>query len=134
MGVEEIEEKLLLEELRRLKETTPNIESFVDEVPQPLDLPKSDKRSNGIAALGGQTLNHNGVDSVELEAEGRKAQPQAHSDKLGLDRFDEDADLKPIVVLTPKPKPPHKSKASQGNFMSNLARRLQKDTKAQSDK
>ncbi len=134
LGVEEFEEKLLLEELRRLKEATPAVESYVDEIPQPLNLPKSSMRSNGSATLGGQLPNHNGIGSIETELEERKAQVKAQSDRLGLDRFDEDSDLKPIVVLTPKTKPPYKNKASQGNFMSNLARRLQKDTKSQSDK
>lgn len=134
LGIEELEEKLLLEELRRLKETTPTLEGYIDEIPQPLDLPKPDKRNNGIAMPDGQFSNHNGVGSIESELEERKIRANTRSDRLGLDRFDEDSDLKPIVVLTPKPNQPYKSKASQGNFMSNLARRLQRDTKTSSDK
>lgn len=130
LTIEEFEEKLLLEELRRLKETAPTVESYADEIPKPLDLPKPDRPNIGIATHSSRLPNHNGVGSIETELEEGGNQVNARSDRLGLDRFDEESDLKPIVVLTPKPKSPLKSKASQGSFMSNLARRLQKDTKS----
>jgi serine/threonine-protein kinase len=50
------------------------------------------------------------------------------SDRLGLDAFDEDSDVKPVVLLSPKRKPANKS---DGAFMSDLERRLLEDNAAE---
>ena len=46
-------------------------------------------------------------------------------DRLGLDRFDEDSEVKPVVLLSPKRK--RQDKRSDGAFMSDLERRLEED-------
>jgi hypothetical protein len=47
-------------------------------------------------------------------------------DRLGLDRFDEDEEVKPVVLLSPKRKPSDKA-AAEGAFMSDLERRLREE-------
>jgi serine/threonine protein kinase len=47
------------------------------------------------------------------------------SDRLGLDAFDEDSDVKPVVLLSPKRK--GSERKSDGAFMVDLERRLQQD-------
>lgn len=129
LGIEEFEERLLLDELRRLKEIAPTIESYVDEIPHPLTLPKNAERKNTPPDFLAQGSNGNAPLEGE-EGEGASLL----SDRLGLDRFDEDSELKPIVVLTPKSKTTQQNKNSQDKFMRNLAKRLQKESKPPSDK
>jgi serine/threonine-protein kinase len=50
------------------------------------------------------------------------------ADRLGLDAFDEDSDVKPVVLLSPKRK--GNERKSDGAFMSDLERRLLEDGSA----
>jgi tRNA A-37 threonylcarbamoyl transferase component Bud32 len=50
------------------------------------------------------------------------------ADRLGLDAFDEDSDVKPVVLLSPKRKA--NERKSDGAFMSDLERRLLQDGSA----
>ena len=61
----------------------------------------------------------------ELMLEEDAADGSAANDRLGLDSFDEDSDVKPVVLLSPKRKTPEPQ--SDGAFMSDLERRLQED-------
>jgi serine/threonine-protein kinase len=57
----------------------------------------------------------------------REAAVSVLQDRLGLDAFDEDSDVKPVVLLSPKRKNERKS---DGAFMSDLERRLLSDGSA----
>lgn len=60
-----------------------------------------------------------------IEEEERVTQT-TEDDHLGLDRFDEDEEVKPVVLLSPKRKPSDKA-ATEGSFMSDLERRLREE-------
>lgn len=60
----------------------------------------------------------------DLIEDERGARSDAH---LGLDRFDEDEEVKPVVLLSPKRKTPDKA-AAEGAFMSDLERRLREES------
>jgi serine/threonine protein kinase len=71
------------------------------------------------------------VDELLVEEEDLPTTPQDESisknlsDRLGLDEFDEDSDVKPVVLLSPKRKGAERK--SDGAFMVDLERRLQQD-------
>jgi serine/threonine protein kinase len=48
-------------------------------------------------------------------------------ERLRIDEFDEDSEVKPVVLLSPKRKTPVLAPASDGTFMSDLERRLRED-------
>jgi tRNA A-37 threonylcarbamoyl transferase component Bud32 len=74
------------------------------------------------------------VDELLVEEEDLPTTPQDESvamnlsDRLGLDAFDEDSDVKPVVLLSPKRK--GSERKSDGAFMSDLERRLRQDGSA----
>jgi hypothetical protein len=74
------------------------------------------------------------VDELLVEEEDLPTTPQDEnavanlSDRLGLDAFDEDSDVKPVVLLSPKRK--GNERKSDGAFMSDLERRLLEDGSA----
>jgi hypothetical protein len=47
--------------------------------------------------------------------------------RLRIDEFDEDSEVKPVVLLSPKRKPAQPRAGSEGAFMSDLERRLRED-------
>jgi serine/threonine-protein kinase len=49
------------------------------------------------------------------------------ADSLGLDAFDDDSEVKPVVLLSPKRKARDDKKPGDGNFMNDLERRLRED-------
>jgi serine/threonine-protein kinase len=71
------------------------------------------------------------VDELLVEEEDLPTSPQDRDaaaslpDRLGLDAFDEDSDVKPVVLLSPKRKGAERK--SDGAFMSDLERRLLED-------
>lgn len=105
-----LEAKLLADELRALRDPTTGrrpSEGDVEEVSvdellvEEEDLPTTRQDENAAANL---------------------------SDRLGLDAFDEDSDVKPVVLLSPKRK--GSERKSDGAFMSDLERRLLEDGSA----
>jgi hypothetical protein len=74
------------------------------------------------------------VDELLVEEEDLPTTPQDQdaaaslADRLGLDAFDEDSDVKPVVLLSPKRK--GNERKSDGAFMSDLERRLLEDGSA----
>jgi tRNA A-37 threonylcarbamoyl transferase component Bud32 len=105
-----LEAKLLADELRALRDPSTGrrpVEGYVEEVSvdellvEEEDLPTTPQDENAAANL---------------------------SDRLGLDAFDEDSDVKPVVLLSPKRK--SSERKSDGAFMSDLERRLLEDGSA----
>jgi serine/threonine-protein kinase len=102
---EDLEAKLLAEELRALRKTP-------------------------AARAGGEVIEELSDDELlveEEEIDERRAAGHAARapDRLGLDAFDEDSDVKPVVLLSPKRKA--QERKSDGAFMSDLERRLAED-------
>lgn len=102
-----LEAKLLAEELRALAQPGANArrpsESDVEEV----------------------SVDELLVDEDDLLSE--RAIRHTAPDRLGLDAFDEDSDVKPVVLLSPKRK--GSERKADGVFMSDLERRLREDGK-----
>jgi tRNA A-37 threonylcarbamoyl transferase component Bud32 len=66
------------------------------------------------------------VDEEEPAGRHRSARRAARApDRLGLDAFDDDSDVRPVVLLSPKRK--QGEHRSDGAFMSDLERRLRED-------
>jgi len=69
-------------------------------------------------------------DELLFDDEGIEPLPQIGEqdipEHMGLDRFDDDADVKPVVLLSPKRKA--RDGSSAGDFMSDLERRLAEDS------
>lgn len=89
---------------------------------------KPESRRSQHASGGDADVEEIALDELLLEEEisvlgsnGSSAPP----DSLGLDEFDEDEEVKPVVLLSPKPKA--RSERSDGAFMSDLERRLEED-------
>jgi serine/threonine-protein kinase len=54
----------------------------------------------------------------------------AAPNRLSIDEFDDDDEVKPVVLLSPKRKAPQGTPKSDGSFMSDLERRLREDAKS----
>jgi tRNA A-37 threonylcarbamoyl transferase component Bud32 len=73
------------------------------------------------------------ADELMIADEDQEGRPKAAGgsrtpDRLGLDAFDDDSDVRPVVLLSPKRK--QSEHRSDGAFMSDLERRLREDTPA----
>ncbi len=124
--VEELEEKLLVEELRRLGQSVPGGEEYLEQYPAPLALP-DEKDQSDVIELSGEDLMAPDADQMAAPGPGGEQRMESPMpDRLGLDEFDEDSEVNPVVVLSPKPKTAD-GRAAEGEFVSNLERRLQKE-------
>ena len=110
VNAEALEAKLLADELRALRD------------------PASAARRRATAEGDVEEVS---VDELLVEEEDLPTSPQdpdaaaSLTDRLGLDAFDEDSDVKPVVLLSPKRKAAERK--SDGAFMSDLERRLLED-------
>lgn len=140
VSAEELEERLLAEELRALQQRRTASGSSAPELPPP------DMASNADAPRVEpeiEELNAEDVllDELEPGPRNRAAATAAASDeekpapasspalpeRLRIDEFDEDSEVKPVVLLSPKRKPSQPAPISDGAFMSDLERRLRED-------
>lgn len=90
----------------------------------------SGTRANaGIQALDVDELEELSPDELLLDEDDIESLPAVGgpdvSAHLGLDRFDDDADVRPVVLLSPKRKA--RDEDTAGDFMSDLERRLAED-------
>jgi hypothetical protein len=70
------------------------------------------------------------LSSDDLIEEERTEVPEpAAQDRLGLDQFDQDEEIKPVVLLSPKRKSTEKSPA-EGGFMNDLERRPREEAES----
>jgi len=108
---EELEERLLADELRALQQRRSErdqelqAESELEELSADdllLDEPDTQTMDEGEAAVANSPLR--------------------------IDEFDDDAEIKPVVLLSPKRKPANPAPSSDGAFMSDLERRLREDS------
>jgi hypothetical protein len=113
---EDLEARLLAEELRSIKEA-----------------PRGGRSRAGTASGEAELEELSGdeflVDDDDPLEPRNGAPPFAGSgptDHLGLDAFDEDSEVKPVVLLSPKRKV--QERKADGNFMSDLERRLLEDS------
>lgn len=116
-GGADFDEHQLVEELRRLGRVPASEPRPTGNVPQPLRMP-SDPLSEDTGEL---RLEDN--DLLELGDE--RARSSAPPDRLGLDSYEDDAEVRPVVLLAPKRKAP--APKSEGDFMKELQRRLEED-------
>ncbi|MDD9933209.1 MAG: serine/threonine-protein kinase [Myxococcales bacterium] len=114
-SAEDLEERMLVRELRALqaqrKEATP-VETVHD---HPAQSVVDDEFVTEIEELN--------PDELLLEEE--DFAPEGEPDRLGIDAFDDDSEVKPVVLLSPKRKA--QKEKSDGAFMSDLERRLRED-------
>lgn len=103
---EELEVRLLREELQALQASGATIDmvSEVEELPEELLIEEED---------------------TDIMTGKRDADGVVALEHLGLDAFDEDSDVKPVVLLSPKAT--QATGAAEGSFLGDLARRLQED-------
>jgi serine/threonine-protein kinase len=133
-SAEEMEERLLREELRALarQRTAVGISSPVESGASSSPAPRAAHPTQPslvpppvrpLAAGSAHASYELTVD--DLIEEERTAQ-HGDDDRLGLDRFDEDEEVKPVVLLSPKRKSTDKG-PTEGAFMSDLERRLREE-------
>lgn len=120
-GLSELEARLLAEELQALQQRRSSAAArAAAEGARSVEPPAMRQREPPEAEL--EELN---VDDFLDEAP--LARPPAGSaERLRIDEFDEDSDVKPVVLLSPKRKQPPAA-TTEGAFMSDLERRLRED-------
>jgi hypothetical protein len=129
---EEIEERMLREELRALqRQRTSDATAAAASaqgagrdqslVPPPVVAP-----ANSAARVG--AVEELSIDDL-IEEERTEVPEPAAQDRLGLDQFDQDEEIKPVVLLSPKRKSTEKSPA-EGGFMNDLERRLREEAES----
>jgi hypothetical protein len=121
----ELEDRLLAEELRELQqrraESAPVRERGAEAVAVAQEI------QHDLEELNADDLLVDEPDSIP----GTGSAPRP-LERLGLDDFDDDSEVKPVVLLSPKRKPAAAAAAapavaSDGAFMSDLERRLRED-------
>lgn len=113
----DFDERQLVEELRRLGRAPSSEVRVASDRPRPLRMPRdNDGDDSGELRLEEQDL-------VELGED--RSRSSAPPDRLGLDSYDDDAEVRPVVLLSPKRKAPEPR--SEGDFMKELQRRLEED-------
>jgi serine/threonine-protein kinase len=135
-SAEDLEERLLREELRTLarQRTAVGISSPVESTgagssPAPASARQAPPQTlvpppvRSLVPGSAHTAYELTVDDL---IEDERVTQTENDDRLGLDRFDEDEEVKPVVLLSPKRKPSDKA-ATEGAFMSDLERRLREE-------
>lgn len=108
-AVDDLEAKLLADELRALGQSARSAARAT--------------REHEVEELSADELV---ADEEEPAAHNATARRSAGApDRLGLDAFDDDSDVRPVVLLSPKRK--QTEQRSDGAFMSDLERRLRED-------
>jgi serine/threonine-protein kinase len=120
----ELEERLLAEELRELQQRRAE--------------PAANSRTPGgnvaVAQEIQQDLEELSADDLLVDEPDGGAGSAPHPlERLGIDEFDDDSEIKPVVLLSPKRKSaaaPAAAAASEGAFMCDLERRLREDAES----
>src|SRR5262249_15385472 len=119
----ELEERLLAEELRELQQRRAE------------SAPVRDRGADAVAVA--QEIQHDleelSADDLLVDEPDSPPESAPHPlARLGLGEFDDDSEVKPVVLLSPKRKPAAAAAAApvaaaDGAFMSDLERRLRED-------
>lgn len=113
----DFDEQQLVEELRRLGRPPSVPVEATAERPRPLRMPRvQDADDTGELRLEEKDL-------VEFGDE--RMRSSAPPDRLGLDSYDDDAEVRPVVLLSPKRK--QAEPRSESDFVKELQRRLEED-------
>jgi len=115
-----MEEKLLSEELRALQS-----QRRAGPSPAPAARPAFDNREDIELETEIEELNPDELLLDEEDWSHEAPRTAGEPDRLGLDAFDDDSEVKPVVLLSPRRKP--REKKTDGAFMSDLERRLRED-------
>ena len=120
----ELEERLLAEELRELQQRRNNGGG-------------TPAKENGAGLPLESELEELSADDLLLDESEQGAPHElraaaaaasaATTERLRIDEFDEDSEVKPVVLLSPKRKVEKSRVGTEGAFMSDLERRLQED-------
>jgi serine/threonine protein kinase len=121
MNAEDLEAKLLAEELRALRKA------------QVAKAKDAERSADEVEELSDEELLVDEDDLLDPARSARQAVGASSRppDRLGLDAFDDDSEVKPVVLLSPKRKSPERK--SDGAFMSDLERRLLDDPESEAD-
>jgi serine/threonine protein kinase len=130
---EQFEEKLLVQELRRLSQIPPTDDGYGEESVEPIELPASGRVDEDIVELDDSELHLQEEEDFGYERDPGAEKNGPLKDDFGLGEFADDAAVKPVVVLSPKPRVPDLGK-SEGDFVSELERRLHEESEPPSKK
>lgn len=134
LSAEELESRLLAEELRELQQSGFNLESIAAEDFAVGALPPAEPRPDGLTEdesemaleeLTAADLFSDEGDGLQALPDDRGMEPGAQ--RLRIDEFDEDSEVKPVVLLSPKRKDRRSDPSLDPEFVSDLERRLQED-------
>jgi serine/threonine protein kinase len=121
VSAEQLEERLLADELRALQKRRTMHGIAREHAGDDIELPPADERLE-------PELEELSVDDLLLDEADSPPRPAAAApERLRIDELDEDSDIKPVVLLSPKRKPSQPAPTSDGSFMSDLERRLRED-------
>jgi serine/threonine-protein kinase len=132
ISAEELEGRLLIQELRRLNlSSIPPEEGYREEPPEPIVLPDAETAEDFLEFDGSELL----------AANSSKVGTTVHDpirttedfEQIGLEEFDEE-EVRPVVLLSPKPKTSEQQSKLDGNFMRELERRLEQEAEKKTDR
>ena len=112
---EALEERLLAQELQELREAEPELAHDVLELSVDELLLEEDDEEPQVEAV----VRQSSEPTLALDGE------------IRLDAFDEDSDVKPVVLLSPKGKP---QEPEEGGFLGELERRLAQEAETSNRK
>lgn len=124
-GISDVEARIMADELRVLQQrrgggsTEPRRDSTIDTL-----LPVA---TAGVLESELEELN---IDELLMEDAPLERVAAGAPNRLRIDEFDDDDEVKPVVLLSPKRKLSQNAPASDGSFMSDLERRLREDAES----
>lgn len=134
LSAEELEEKILIQELRRLNlSSIPTEDAYREEPPAPIKLPDAESADDFLELDSSELL----VGNVHSSKVGTLVHDPVSTiddfEKIGLEEFDEE-EVRPVVLLSPKPKTSEQQSKLDGNFMRDLERRLEQEDEKQTER
>lgn len=138
LSAEELERRLLAEELRELQQSGFNLDSIAGTdfavgalppaAPRAELLEEDDEAEMGLEELTAADLFPEDALSLDVLSPTNGSSDQAG--RLRIEEFDEDSEVKPVVLLSPKRKDQRPDAGPDGEFVSDLERRLQEDAES----
>jgi hypothetical protein len=133
LSAEDLEEKLLVQELRRLNlSSIPTEETYREEPPAPVELPDAASVDDFLELDSSELVLGNIQQTKSAASAHAPVDTSENFDSIGLEEF-EDEEIRPVVLLSPKPKASEQHKLDR-DFMRDLERRLEKEAEKSSEK